>query len=151
MRQTERSDFRCRAAQADNATAGGGAVERFRRGKEVREVFRDRPYTDPAGQVWTPIAQESGDYWTADLGAAVERARRDGTRVILLTSGGNDAGPYRQVPRRRRTFELCRRGWCIGALPGWGSGSSDGATGCSDGLPSDCVLDWPYQIGQGKV
>ena len=63
--------------EADNATLA--AVELSdSSGRVVREVFRDKPYTDPAGHVWTPIAQESGEYWSADLTAAIERARRDG-------------------------------------------------------------------------
>jgi hypothetical protein len=101
------------------------------------------------GHLWTPIAQESGDYWAADLATAVQRARRDGTRVVLLTGGGKDAD------------EIARY------LAGEGLLNFDGAVGASgpswmgfwffgrkhwllDGLPSDCVLDWPYQIGQGN-
>ncbi len=57
-------------------------------GKVVRAAFRDEPYTDPAGNVWTPISQQEDDYWKPDLSAAIERARRDGTRVVLLTTGG---------------------------------------------------------------
>ena len=58
--------------EADNATLA--AVELSdSSGKVVREVFRRKPYNDRAGHLWTPVAEESGDYWAADLGAAVER------------------------------------------------------------------------------
>jgi hypothetical protein len=134
--------------EADNATLA--AVELSdSSGKVVREVFRDKPYTDPAGRVWTPIAQESGDYWTADLGAAVERARRDGTRVVLLTSGGKDAD---EIARYLTGEGLLNFAGSVGASgPSWmGFWFFGRRHWLLDGLPSDCVLDWPYQIAQGN-
>ncbi|MGD0137940.1 MAG: malectin domain-containing carbohydrate-binding protein [Tepidisphaeraceae bacterium] len=135
-------------AEADNATLA--AVELSdSSGKVVREVFRPKPYTDPAGHVWTPIARESGDYWVADLGAAVERARHDGARVVLLTSGGKDAD---EVAKYLAGQGLLNYAGAVGASgPSWlGFWFFGRRHWLLDGLPSDCVLDWPYQIGQGN-
>ena len=134
--------------EADNATLA--AVELTdSSGKVVREVFRDKPYTDPAGHVWTPIAQESGDYWKADLVAAIERARSDGSRVVLLTSGGEDAD---HVAKYLAGEGLLNYDGQVGASgPSWmGFWFFRRRHWLLDGLPSDCVLDWPYQIGQGN-
>ena len=133
---------------SDNATLA--AVElRDSAGKVVRAVFRDRPYTDPSGNVWTPIAQQSDDHWKAELATAVERARRDGTRVVLLTTGGGDA-------EQIATF-LAGQGIVTYSGPVGGSGPSwmgfwffGRKHWLLDGLPSDCVLDWPYQITSGN-
>jgi len=134
--------------EADNATLV--AVELSdSSGKVVREVFRDKPYTDPAGHVWTPIGQESGNYWAADLDAAVERARRDGARVVLLTSGGRDADDIARYLAEERLLNFAGS---VGASgPSWmGFWFFGRRHWLLDGLPSDCVLDWPYQIGQGN-
>jgi hypothetical protein len=134
--------------EADNATLA--AVELSdSSGKVVRDVFRDRPYSDPAGHVWTPISQESGDYWKADLGTAVERARRDGERVVLLTGGGKDAD---EVARYLAGEGLLNYAGAVGASgPSWmGFWFFGRRHWLLDGLPSDCVLDWPYQIGMGN-
>jgi hypothetical protein len=134
--------------EADNATLA--AVELSdSSGKAIREVFRDKPYTDPAGHTWTPIAQESGDYWAADLGEAIQRARRDGARVVFLTSGGKDAD---EIARRLAGEGLLNYAGAVGASgPSWmGFWFFGRRHWLLDGLPSDCVLDWPYQIGQGN-
>jgi len=134
--------------EADNATLA--AVELSdSSGKEVREVFRDKAYIDPAGHVWTPIGQESGDYWAADVGAAIERARSDGARVVLLTSGGEDAD---HVARYLAGQGLLNYDGEVGASgPSWmGFWFFGRRHWLLDGLPSDCVMDWPYQIGQGN-
>jgi hypothetical protein len=133
--------------KSDNATLA--AVElRDLSGKVVRAAFRDEPYTDPTGNVWTPIAQQEDDYWKPDLSAAIERARGDGTRVVLLTSGGRDA--------EQITAFLAAQGLVTYSGPVGPSGPSwmgfwffGRKHGLLAGLPSDCVLDWPYQIASG--
>ena len=133
--------------EADNATLA--AVELSdSSGKVVREVFRGKPYTDPSGHVWTPIGQDSSDYWAADLGAAVEWARSDGARVVLLT-GGEDAD---HVAKYLAGEGLLNYAGAVGASgPSWmGFWFFGRRHWLLDGLPSDCVLDWPYQIEQGN-
>jgi hypothetical protein len=133
---------------SDNATLA--AVElQDSAGKVVRAVFRETPYTDPSGNVWAPIAQQSDDYWKPDLQAAIERARRDGTRVVLLTTGGGDAEQIAAF--------LAAQGLVTYSGPAGGSGPSwmgfwffGRKHWLLDGLPSDCVLDWPYQITSGN-
>jgi beta-galactosidase len=134
--------------EADNATLA--AVELSdSSGNVVRDVFRDKPYTDPAGHVWTPISQEKGNYWAADLGAAVERARSDGARIVLLTSGGEDSD---EIARYLASQGLLNDDGPVGESgPSWmGFWFFGRRHWLLDGLPSDCVLDWPYQIGQGN-
>jgi hypothetical protein len=133
---------------SDNATFA--AVElRDSSGKVVRAVFRDKPYTDPAGNVWTPIAQQMDDHWMSDLRAAVERTRSEGTRLVLLTSGASDA--------ERVAAYLDAQGFLTYSGPVGPSGPSwmgfwffGRKHGLLAGLPSDCVLDWPYQIATGN-
>lgn len=134
--------------EADNATLA--AVELSdSSGKVIREVLRDTPYTDSAGHVWMPIMHSSGDYWAADLRAAVDRARSDGTRVVLLTGGGEDAD---HVARYLDAQGLLKYSGQVGASgPSWmGFWYFGRRHWLLDGLPSDCVLDWPYQIGAGN-
>jgi beta-galactosidase len=134
--------------EADNATLA--AVELSdSSGKVVREVFRDKPYTDPAAHEWTPIGQESGDYWAADLGTALQRARSDGARVVLLTSGRKDA---EEIARYLAGEGLLKFDGAVGASgPSWmGFWFFGRKHWLLDGLPTDCVLDWPYQIEQGN-
>jgi hypothetical protein len=118
-------------------------------GKVVRGIFRDEPYTDPAGNVWTPISRQDGDYWTSDLGAAIERARRDGTHVVLLTTGGSDA---EQMAAFLAAQGLVTYSGPVGSSgPSWmGFWFFGRKHGLLAGLPSDCVLDWPYQIVSGN-
>jgi hypothetical protein len=117
-------------------------------GKVVRAVFRDEPYTDPVGNVWTPISQQEDDYWRPDLSAAIERARRDGTRVVLLTTGGGDA---EQMAAFLVSQGLVTYSGPVGASgPSWmGFWFFGRKHWLLAGLPSDCVLDWPYQITSG--
>ncbi len=133
---------------SDHATLA--AVElRDSLGKVVRAAFRDERFTDAAGNVWTPISQQDNDYWKPDLGAAIERARRDGTRVVLLTTGGRDAEQIASV--------LAAQGLVMYSGPVGSSGPSwmgfwffGRKHGLLAGLPSNCVLDWPYQITSGN-
>jgi hypothetical protein len=134
--------------EADNATLA--AVELSdSSGNVVRTVFRDKPYTDPVGRIWSPIAQDAGNYWAADLAAAVDRARQDGTRVVLLTSGGKDTD---KIAKYLAGEKLLDYDGAIGSSgPSWmGFWFFGRRHWLLDGLPSDCVLDWPYQIGQGN-
>jgi hypothetical protein len=133
---------------SDHATLA--AVElRDSSGKVVRAVFRDKRYTDPAGNVWTPISQQEDDYWKPDLAAAIERARRDGSRVVLLTTGGGDA---EQMAAFLATQGLVTYSGPVGPSgPSWmGFWFFGRRHGLLAGLPSDGVLDWPYQIASGN-
>jgi beta-galactosidase len=117
-------------------------------GKVVRAVFRDERYTDPAGNVWTPISQQNDDSWKPALSAAIERARRDGTRVVLLTTGGGDA---EQMAAFLAAQGLANYSGPVGPSgPSWmGFWFFGRQHWLLAGLPSNCVLDWPYQIASG--
>jgi hypothetical protein len=133
---------------SDHATLA--AVElRDSSGTVVRAVFRDERYTDPDGNLWTPISQQGDDYWKPDLSAAIERARRDGTRVVLLTTGGGDA---EQMAAFLAAQGLVTYSGPVGSSgPSWmGFWFFGRKHELLAGLPSDCVLDWPYQITSGN-
>ncbi|HXR49032.1 MAG TPA: malectin domain-containing carbohydrate-binding protein [Candidatus Limnocylindrales bacterium] len=133
---------------SDHATLA--AVElRDSSGKVVRAAFRDEPYTDPAGNVWTPISQQNDDYWKPALSAAIERAQHDGTRVVLLTTGGGDA---KQMAAFLAAQGLVTYSGPVGSSgPSWmGFWFFGRQHWLLAGLPSDCVLDWPYQIASGN-
>src|ERR1019366_6225 len=87
--------------------------------------------------------------WKPELAAAIERARRDGTRVVLLTSGAGDA---EQIATFLAAQKLVTYSGPVGGSgPSWmGFWFFGRKHWLLDGLPSDCVLDWPYQIGQGN-
>jgi hypothetical protein len=133
---------------SDNATLS--AVElQDSSGKVLRAICRDNPYTDRVGNVWTPITQQVDDSWMPDLRAAIERARSDGSRVVLLTSGASDS--------ERVAAVLAEQGLVTYSGPVGPSGPSwmgfwffGRKHGLLSGLPSDCVLDWPYQITSGN-
>jgi beta-galactosidase len=135
--------------EQDNATIAAAELQDSA-GNVVRDVFSRRRYTDSAGNVWKPIVQEGGsDYWKADLELALQRARDDGARVVLLTSGGRDA--------ERVASSLADRGLLKYSGPVGPSGPSwmgfwffGRKHWLLDGLPSDCVFDWPYQIREGN-
>jgi beta-galactosidase len=133
---------------ADNASLA--AVElQDASGKVVRAVFRETPYTDPAGNVWAPITAQEDDSWKPDLGDAIERARRDGTRVVVLSTGGRDA---EQVAALLAAQKLATYSGPVGQSgPSWmGFWYFGRKHALLAGLPSDCVLDWPYQITGGN-
>jgi hypothetical protein len=134
--------------KSDNATFAAVAL-RDSSGKVVRAIFRDERYTDRHGNVWTPISQQGDDYWKPDLNTAIERARRDGTRVVLLTSGGSDAD---QIAAYLAGQGLVTYSGPVGASgPSWMGFWFFGRNHwLLAGLPSDCVLDWPYQITSGN-
>jgi len=132
---------------ANNATFA--AVElQDSSGKVVRAAFRDNPHTDPAGNVWTPVSQQADEVWKPDFDAAIERARRDGTRVVLLTTGTSDA---EQIAGALAAQGLVTYSGRVGASgPSWmGFWYFGRKHDLLAGLPSDCVLDWPYQIADG--
>ena len=136
------------SVKSDHATLA--AVElRDSSGQVVRAVFRDEPYTDPAGNVWTPISQQDDDYWKPELSAAIERAQHDGTRVVLLTTGGGDA---EQMAAFLAAQGLVTYSGPVGSSgPSWmGFWFFGRQHWLLAGLPSDCVLDWPYQIASGN-
>jgi len=117
-------------------------------GTVTRAVFHERPYTDKAGAIWQPITK--GDFdWNAVLPSALVRVHDDGTRLVLLTSGGDDA---RTVAGLLAKQNIARFDGMAGA-PGpsylgfWYFGRKHPLL---EGLPSDCVLDWPYQIASGN-
>ena len=133
---------------SDNATLA--AVElRDSAGRVVRAVFRNQRYVDPKGNVWTPISDQHDAAWTSDLSAVLKRVRDDGTRLVLLTTGGDDA---QQLASYLGEQGLLRySGPAAASGPSWmGFWYFGRKHWLLDGLPSNCVLDWPYQITNGN-
>ena len=117
-------------------------------GNVQRRVFHERNYTDKAGTVWKSAA--AGDFdWEAALPPALSRVRNDGTRLVLLTAGGDDARSVADFLARQNLFSF---GGMVGEPgPSWlGFWYFGRKHWLLDGLPSDGVLDWPYQIISGN-
>ena len=117
-------------------------------GAVVREVFRSDPYHDPDGRVWNPIV--IGDFdWAGLFSSALPRVHDDGTRLVLMTSGGSDAVAAASLLAAQHIVTYSGEAgdfgqpwpefWYFGR-PHW----------LLDGLPASGVLDWPYQVGGGN-
>jgi len=91
-----------------------------------------------------------GDYAPRSaVEGAFQAAMADGTRVVLLTTGGGDA---EQIAEFLAMQKLVTYSGPVGASgPSWmGFWFFGRKHWLLDGLPSDCVLDWPYQINSGN-
>ncbi|MDQ3815963.1 MAG: malectin domain-containing carbohydrate-binding protein [Armatimonadota bacterium] len=117
-------------------------------GNVQRRVFHERNYTDKAGNVWKSAA--AGDFdWETALPPALSRVHNDGTRLVLLTAGGDDARIVADFLGRQNLFSF---GGMVGD-PGpswlgfWYFGRNHWLL---DGLPSNGVLDWPYGVSSGN-
>jgi len=133
---------------SDHATLA--AVElRDSAGKVVRAVFRDKRHTDPAGNVWRPISQQEDDYWKRTLLPQSNGRDAMARCVVLLTTGGGDA---EQMAAFLAAQGLVTYSGPVGPSgPSWmGFWFFGRKHGLLAGLPSDCVLDWPYQIASGN-
>lgn len=134
--------------ESDHATLAAVRL-RDSAGRVIRAVFRAEPYTDPSGNRWTPVTDQDDGAWRPDLGAAIERVRRDGARLVLLTSGGWDAARIAAFLGRQGLVDY--EGPAGSSGPSWmGFWFFGRRHALLAGLPSDCVLDWPYQIVNGN-
>lgn len=118
-------------------------------GKVTRVAFRGENYNSPAGEVWSSIA--SGDFvgfsMTNLLDAALPRVQ-DGAKLVLLTSGGNDAGDAAKALAARGLLKF--DGMVGDEGPSWlGFWYFGRPSPLLDGLPTG-VLDWQYQIAHGN-
>jgi hypothetical protein len=117
-------------------------------GKIIREVFNNNAVTDSQGVRWESAIRNGFD-WSTILPAVLPRVQEDGTRLVLLTSGGADAEAAASWLAERKLIEFS------GAVgregPSWmGFWYFGKRHWLLSGLPSDCVLDWPYQITHGN-
>ena len=117
-------------------------------GNVIREVFRAGTYKDKAGNVWNPLPITDFD-WGSFLKETLPRVHDDGTRLVLLTSGGDDATAAAAALADQNLVTFTGAAGDPG--PSWlGFWYFGRKHWLLDGLPSDCVLDWPYQIGNGN-
>jgi len=116
-------------------------------GQIIREVFREKDYTDPSGSVWAAWPG-TGSNWVGILSTALPKVQA-GARLVLLTTGGDDAGAAAAELAKRNI--LTYDGMAGESGPSWlGFWYFGRKHWLLDGLPSDCVLDWPYQISNGN-
>lgn len=120
-------------------------------GVVTRSVFREGLYTDKAGAVWQPINEGAKQVfdWNAVLPSALTRVHDEGTRLVLLTSGGDDARAVAELLDKANIARFDGMSGEAGAswLGFWYFGRKHPLL---EGLPSNCVLDWPYQIATGN-
>jgi hypothetical protein len=113
--------------------------------KVVAQVFRAREYNG-RGHRWS-AATLTGFDWGPVLSGVLEKVHA-GSRLVVLSSGGPDA------LQNATAFAQAKVLTCSGSV-GQSGPSSQGfwyfgkKHWLLDGLPSNCVLDWPYQIASG--
>jgi hypothetical protein len=112
----------------------------------INGVFRAKPYMDPDGVMWNPVPLVGFD-WKSVLPSMLDRVRA-GARLILIPSTGNEAGQVAAALADARVLTYTGE---IGPPPSswsgfWYFGKKHWLL---DGLPSNCVMDWPYQIENG--
>ena len=115
------------------------------RNKMVAEVFRARDYVG-RGMKWT-AADLAGFDWKSVLPGLLEKVRA-GSRLVVLSSGGPDAAQNAAAFAEAKLL-------AFNGTVGPSGPSSQGfwyfgkKHWLLDGLPSNCVLDWAYQITSG--
>jgi hypothetical protein len=138
------------AVAADNASFAAIRVTDAD-GKVIRQVFRNETYKDPSGDKWTPVIGSTEDL-DAMFADPLRRVHDDGTRLVVLTSA-DDGSDSNGMAR-----ELAQKG-VLSAVdapvgqegPSWmGFWYFGRKHWLLSGLPSDCVLDWQYQIQHGN-
>ena len=113
--------------------------------KTVAEAFRARDYAGRGGK-WI-AADLAGFDWKPVLPGLLEKVRA-GSRLIVLSSGGQDAAQNAAALAEARVLTF-------NGTVGQSGPSSQGFWYFSkkhwllDGLPSNCVLDWAYQVTSG--
>ena len=121
------------------------------KGKVITQAFRPKDYNDDKRGIKWKAADLAGFDWKPVLSAVLERVRA-GSRLVILTSGHQDAG---QAAATLAGEKLLTYNGMVGQsnaawLGFWYFGRKHWLL---DGLPADGVLDWPYQItsGDGSV
>ena len=115
-------------------------------GKVITQAFRPTDYTVKSGVKWK-AADLAGFDWKPALPAVLDRVRA-GSRLVILTSGHQDAG---QSAAALAGEKLLTYNGMVGQsnaawLGFWYFGHKHWLL---DGLPADGVLDWPYQVTSG--
>ena len=113
-------------------------------GKVIREVFRNKDYQSPNGDTWT-AASPPGFDWGKMLPSVLDRVR-DGSRLVLMGEDTKDLATAAQVLDKEKilTYSGLAGSDSTPWIGHWYFGRKHWLL---DGLPSDCVLDWQYQVG----
>ncbi|HUO08391.1 MAG TPA: glycoside hydrolase family 2 TIM barrel-domain containing protein [Phycisphaerae bacterium] len=117
-------------------------------GGVTRRVFRDGKFSDSHGDIWLPAELIDYDFAGA-LAAALPRVQ-NGTRAILVT--GSDQAAQAAGMALADAGLIDFNGVLTHSGPSWfGSWYFGRKHWLLDGLPGDCVWDWPYQADSGET
>lgn len=118
-------------------------------GKVTRVAFRGENYNSPVGEKWSSIASgDFGGFSMPDLLDATLPRVQGGAKLVLLTTGGNDAGDAAKALAARGLLKF--DGMVGDEGPSWlGFWYFGRPSPLLDGLPTG-VLDWQYQIAHGN-
>jgi hypothetical protein len=120
------------------------------RGKAVRMLFGTRDFHDAQHDRWAPIHLVGYD-WASDLPPILKRAHDDGTRVVIVAND-KDGGDIGEACQELASEKIATYTGMPGVsdAPWMGRWYFAKTHWLLAGLPSDCVLDWPYQIASGN-
>jgi hypothetical protein len=113
-------------------------------GKVTHEVFRSAAYQSSSGDTWTPTNPIGFD-WKKMLPEVMDRVR-GGSRLVLMGKNTQDIAQAARVldSEKIATFSGMAGYDDCPWIGHWYFGRKHWLL---DGLPSDCVLDWQYQVG----
>ena len=114
-------------------------------GRIVRTVFRADPYTDPSGDTWAAFRAQDEGLPQPQLDAALRRVSEDGTRLICWPDRATDSKAFAQALAARKILNF--EGTVGTSRAAWmGSWYFVRQHPLFAGLPTDCAMDWRYQI-----
>lgn len=119
-------------------------------GHVYREVFGPQAYRDASGDQWNPVRYIGYD-WANLTPAIMKRIHDDGTRLVIL-SGDRDGSDIDGAATALEKMGILSYSGMLGDSdePWMGRWYFAKKHWLLDGLPSDCVLDWQYQISGGN-
>ncbi|MEO7718825.1 MAG: malectin domain-containing carbohydrate-binding protein, partial [Capsulimonas sp.] len=136
------------AVRTDNASIAAIRVTDSQ-GRVIREVFRRSRYFDSQGNKWNAIGATGYDW--ATLPTDLIQRVRDGARLIVLSNDAECADAQSAAETLGSAHVLTYSGMVGSSGPSWlGLWYFGKSHWLLNGLPSNCVLGWPYQITNGN-
>jgi len=137
------------AVQSDKAIISALQITDAR-GKEIRVVFGGSDFVQADGHNWKSVEKAQFD-WSEVPAGALQRVYKDGARMVFLSSA-KDASDAQEAASGLAKQSILRYSGVTGDPgPSWlGSWYFGKKSWLLDGLPSNTVLDWQYQITGGN-
>ncbi|BDI32036.1 hypothetical protein CCAX7_40870 [Capsulimonas corticalis] len=141
-------DLAIPSVRADNASIAAIRITDSQ-GRVTREVFRKSSYRDPQGNLWNALGGTGYD-WSLSTSDLIARVR-DGARLVILSNDSEGADAQSAASALAKERVLTYSGMAGTSGPSWlGFWYFGKSHWLLSGLPSNCVLGWPYQITSGN-